>query len=60
MDCLRHLLTLLGNDDWAMIVTQLLYTAYLTCQFGGVVYGTGRHLKDLEPQRAETALSVSP
>lgn len=48
-----------GRDDWAMVVTQILFTAYLTCQLGGVVYGTGQHLWDLEPWRAEKALSVS-
>ena len=47
-----------GSDDWAMVVTQFLFTVYLSCQIGGVAYGTGRHLKDLEPWRAEKALSV--
>lgn len=48
-----------GRDDWTMLGTQLLNTAYLACQLGGLVYGTGRHVEDLEPDRAERALSVS-
>jgi hypothetical protein len=47
-----------GKDDWTMLGTQLLFTSYIACQLGGVVYGTGRHLKDLEYSRAERALSV--
>lgn len=47
-----------GWDDWTMVLTQLLFTAYLTCQIGGVVYGTGRHLRDLEFDRAEKAMRV--
>ncbi|EME41951.1 hypothetical protein DOTSEDRAFT_135077 [Dothistroma septosporum NZE10] len=46
-----------GVDDWTMFITQLLFTAYLACQLGGVVYGTGEHLSDLIPWRAEKALS---
>ena len=47
-----------GPDDWTMLGTQLLNTAYLACQLGGLIYGTGRHIEDLEPARAETALTV--
>lgn len=47
-----------GLDDWSMMATQLIYTAYLSCQLGGLMYGTGRHLKDLEDWRAEKAFSV--
>lgn len=47
-----------GRDDWTMVGTQLLNTAYLACQLGGLVYGTGRHIEDLEPERAEKALTV--
>ena len=46
-----------GRDDWTMMITQLFFSIYLACQIGGVVYGTGQHLKDLEPSRAERALS---
>ena len=47
-----------GMDDWTMLVTQLLFIAYLSCQLGGVVYGTGEHLSDLVEWRAQKALSV--
>ena len=47
-----------GADDWTMLGTQLLNTAYLACQLGGLVYGTGKHLADLEKGRAEKALTV--
>jgi len=49
-----------GADDWTMVGTQLLNTAYLACQLGGLIYGTGRHIEDLEPSRASTALTVWP
>ena len=49
-----------GKDDWAMLATQVMFTAYLACQLGGIIYGTGQHLKDLEFWRAEKALSVRP
>ena len=48
-----------GWDDWTMLGSQILFTAYLACQLGGLVYGTGRHLRDLEYPRAEKALSVT-
>lgn len=47
-----------GWDDWTMLGTQLLFTAYLIAQLGGVVYGTGEHLQELVPWRAERALAV--
>lgn len=47
-----------GLDDKAVIVAQVLFTAYLICQIGGLSYGTGQHLKDLDYSRAETALEV--
>jgi len=47
-----------GRDDWAMLVTQLTFTVYLVCQFGGFYYGTGQHLSELEPWAAQRALSV--
>ncbi|KAI6955074.1 hypothetical protein KC318_g13265, partial [Hortaea werneckii] len=46
-----------GRDDWAMLATQLTFTIYLVCQLGGVAYGTGRHLSEIEPASAETALA---
>ncbi|KAF2493557.1 hypothetical protein BU16DRAFT_83435 [Lophium mytilinum] len=45
-----------GADDWTMVTTLLLFTAYLICQIGGVQYGTGRHAKDLSPHNKRTAL----
>ena len=47
-----------GPDDWTMLGTQILNTAYLACQLGGLIYGTGRHIEDLDPERAQTALTV--
>ncbi|KAF2210361.1 hypothetical protein CERZMDRAFT_28819, partial [Cercospora zeae-maydis SCOH1-5] len=45
-----------GSDDWTMLAAQMFFTAYLTVQLGGVIYGTGQHLEDIEPYDAETAL----
>lgn len=36
-----------GRDDVAMIVTLLLFTAYLSCQAAAVTHGVGRHRKDI-------------
>ncbi|EME85190.1 uncharacterized protein MYCFIDRAFT_119694, partial [Pseudocercospora fijiensis CIRAD86] len=47
-----------GADDWTMLATQLLFSAYLTAQLIGVAYGTGQHLEDLIPWRAERALKA--
>ena len=47
-----------GADDWTMLATQFMNTGYLACQLGGLIYGTGRHIEDLEPSRASTALTV--
>lgn len=41
------------------LLALLLFTAYLIAQLGGVVYGTGEHLDELVPWRAERALQVS-
>lgn len=45
-----------GSDDWMMLATQLFFTAYLIAQLGGIVYGTGQHLWDLESWRAERGM----
>ncbi|QIW97945.1 hypothetical protein AMS68_003463 [Peltaster fructicola] len=45
-----------GVDDRLVIIAQIFFTAYLACQIGGVVYGTGRHLAVLDLRDAETAL----
>jgi hypothetical protein len=38
---------------------QGFYTAYLSCQLGGLANGTGRHIWDLELKHAQKALEVS-
>lgn len=48
-----------GADDWTMLVTLGFFTAYLTCQLGGVVHGTGRMRKDITDADAQIALEVS-
>ncbi|KAL9076649.1 MAG: hypothetical protein Q9157_003596 [Trypethelium eluteriae] len=45
-----------GTDDILMIVTLVLFTAYLVCQLGGLANGTGHHMVDLEPHKAMIAL----
>lgn len=45
-----------GVDDWAMMSALLLYTGYLICQDGGVVYGTGRYDSELEKPAIMKAL----
>lgn len=52
------LLKSFGLDDILMVVTLLLFTAYLICQLGGLAHGTGRHMVDLEPDQARIALEV--
>ena len=53
-----HMLNNFGRDDWVMMVAQFFFTVYLVCQFGGVAYGTGQHLRDLDPKDAEVAQAV--
>lgn len=48
-----------GPDDYAAVAAQILFLAYLTCQIGGVVHGTGKRLKILDRSQAELALHVS-
>lgn len=45
-----------GGDDWTMVGAQLLFTAYLVAQLGGIAHGTGQHLVDLHPADARLAL----
>jgi hypothetical protein len=47
-----------GLDDKVTILAQILFTGYLICQIGGVYYGTGRRLRNLTYEHAETALKV--
>lgn len=39
-----------------MLITLLLFTAYLTCQFGGVAHGSGKHRSEITNENAEIAL----
>ncbi|KIW07958.1 uncharacterized protein PV09_01859 [Verruconis gallopava] len=43
-------------DDWLMTCSVTFFAIYIACQTGGIVYGTGKHLEDLQPERAQTAL----
>ena len=45
-----------GTDDWTMLAAQVLFSAYLIAQLGGIAHGTGQHLADLDPVDAEKAL----
>jgi hypothetical protein len=36
----------------------MFFTSYIVCQVGGVMYGTGKHMVDLDPWNAQTALHV--
>ena len=47
-----------GFDDTLMLITLLLFTAYLICQLGGLAHGTGHHMVDLDPHQALIALKV--
>ncbi|KAF2090858.1 hypothetical protein K490DRAFT_15008, partial [Saccharata proteae CBS 121410] len=45
-----------GLDDWLMVAAMCFFQAYLSCQIGGVIYGTGRHHWDNTPQNVVKAL----
>lgn len=45
-----------GLDDQLMVATLLFFTAYLACQMGGAVHGTGRHREVLTDESAQRAL----
>lgn len=45
-----------GVDDWTMLATLCFFTAYLTCQIGGAVHGTGVRRIHLTDESAQTAL----
>jgi hypothetical protein len=45
-----------GLDDKAMVATSCFFTAYLACQFGGAVHGTGQHRQNITDSNAQTAL----
>jgi hypothetical protein len=46
-----------GIDDWTMVVTLLFFTAYLVCQIGGAIHGTGVRQENLTDERRQTALN---
>jgi hypothetical protein len=45
-----------GLDDKIMVVTLLFFTAYLACQLGGAVHGTGQRREHITDEAAQTAL----
>ncbi|KAH6646252.1 hypothetical protein BKA67DRAFT_583665 [Truncatella angustata] len=45
-----------GRDDALLILTQALFTVYLSAQLGGWYHGTGRHRTDLTPENNTSAL----
>lgn len=47
-----------GADDWAMCSVVLLFTAYLSCQLGGLLHGTGQHRSAITDENAQIALMV--
>ncbi|PSN73453.1 hypothetical protein BS50DRAFT_187296 [Corynespora cassiicola Philippines] len=45
-----------GKDDWAMVITQIIFTPYLAFQMVAAVHGTGQHRWELSDYDAEIAL----
>jgi hypothetical protein len=45
-----------GLDDQLMVLTLFFFTAYLTCQLGGAVYGSGQQRENLTQDNAQAAL----
>ncbi|KAF2125338.1 integral membrane protein [Dothidotthia symphoricarpi CBS 119687] len=45
-----------GLDDKIMVLTLLVFTAYMSCQLGGAAYGTGQHRSAITDENAEIAL----
>ncbi|KAF9694973.1 hypothetical protein EKO04_006862 [Ascochyta lentis] len=45
-----------GLDDKVMVVTLCFFTAYLACQLGGAVHGTGQHRENITDENAQIAL----
>jgi hypothetical protein len=45
-----------GLDDKMMVVTLFFFTAYLACQLGGAIHGSGAHREHLTDEQAQTAL----
>lgn len=45
-----------GIDDWFMVAATLTHIMFATCAIGGIHYGTGRHMTDLDPEDAMKAM----
>ncbi|ETS73695.1 hypothetical protein PFICI_14641 [Pestalotiopsis fici W106-1] len=45
-----------GTDDVLLLITQALFTTYLSAQLGGWYWGTGRHRDNLTPEANTNAL----
>ena len=45
-----------GVDDYAMLCTLILFTAYITCQIGGAVHGSGKRRSQMTDENAQIAL----
>lgn len=45
-----------GLDDKMMVVTLAFFTAYLACQLGGAIHGSGARRENLTDEQAQTAL----
>ncbi|KAF2766998.1 hypothetical protein EJ03DRAFT_162776 [Teratosphaeria nubilosa] len=59
--CLRiyvrgYMLRSWGRDDWTMVATQILFTAYLVGQIGIYVHGGGLHMWDISATRRSKAI----
>ncbi|KAL0264573.1 hypothetical protein SLS55_000523 [Diplodia seriata] len=45
-----------GIDDWFMLAATLTHIMFATCVIGGIHYGTGRHMAELDPHDSEKAM----
>jgi hypothetical protein len=45
-----------GLDDQLMVVTLFFFTAYLACQLGGAIHGSGQRRDTLTRESAQTAM----
>ncbi|KAH6622084.1 integral membrane protein [Boeremia exigua] len=45
-----------GLDDKVMVLTLALFTAYLACQIGGAVHGSGQYRANITDENAQIAL----
>ncbi|KAF4548353.1 Hypothetical protein D9617_29g007300 [Elsinoe fawcettii] len=51
-----RLIKAMGSDDWTMLAAFGCFMGYLICQLGGVRYGTGRRIENLDRDDAQRAL----